>query len=353
MLADRFGGYRRLLGLLTGVGLSLAGAPASGASTTYASGTCGSSGTSICYAPQGAVQSLSLYNGVSENWTFNPLLQPGELTAKLGSTTLMDLTWSYNVGTGSTPGTDNGNVVSQTIARTIPVAGGSPVTYNFSQSFGYVDPANRLASANEGSAWSQTYGYDAFGNRAVTDGVWNQNGVTGATMPNPGYTPQHGSEFNSQNQWVRGTARASCTTPDGSGLSVDKYDCAGNQISLAQADGVYTTPASTFSYDGENRLLANRATGDSNQFHQFRGRSLRSRQPAVVLTATLGTAAPTTSLAWTCNTGADNSQTVARTIPVAGGGPVTYNFSQSYGYADPANRLLSAGDNRSPTSSRA
>jgi YD repeat-containing protein len=108
------------------------------------------------------------------------------LMATLGSTQLMNLGWGY------TAGQDNGNVVSQTIARTIPVVGGSPVTYSFSQSFGYVDPANRLASANEGSAWSQTYGYDAFGNRAVTAGVWNQNGVTGATMPNPGYTPQHG-----------------------------------------------------------------------------------------------------------------------------------------------------------------
>ena len=102
---------------------AVTGAPSSGPTTTYASGSCGSAGTSICYAPQGAVQSLSLHSGVSENWTFNTLLQPTQLTATLGSTQLMNLGWSYNAGA------NNGNVTGQTIARTIPVAGGSPVTY--------------------------------------------------------------------------------------------------------------------------------------------------------------------------------------------------------------------------------
>jgi YD repeat-containing protein len=39
-------------------------------------------------------------------------------------------------------------------------------------------------------------------------------------------------------------------------MAADRYDGAGNQISLAQSDGVYATPAGTFSYDGGNRLLA-------------------------------------------------------------------------------------------------
>ena len=119
--------------------------------------------------------SLSLYNGVSENWTFNPLLQPGELTAKLGSTTLMDLTWSYNAGTGSVAGTDNGNVVSQTIARS------SGLTGQLTQNFTYADPANRLLTAAEVNGWSQGYNYDAFGNRTVTATSY---------LPNEGYTPQ-------------------------------------------------------------------------------------------------------------------------------------------------------------------
>jgi hypothetical protein len=48
----------------------------------------------------------------------------------------------------------NGNVASQTIT-----AG----SWSASQSYGY-DGVNRLASGAEGSAWSQQYGHDQYGN---------------------------------------------------------------------------------------------------------------------------------------------------------------------------------------------
>ena len=39
------------------------------------------------------------------------------------------------------------------------------------QTYSGDDGVNRLTSASEGSAGSQTYGYDNFGNRAVLTGV--------------------------------------------------------------------------------------------------------------------------------------------------------------------------------------
>jgi YD repeat-containing protein len=180
----------------------------------------------ICYAPQGALQSLTLYNGVSEQWSFNTLQRPTQLAATAGSTALMSLGWSYNTGA------DNGNVTGHTISRSSGLA--APL----SQTYGYLDPANRLYSASETGGWSQTFNYDAFGNRAV---------AAGSYLPNGGVTPVQGAPANQfpNNQWIRGAVST----------SADKYDGAGNQIQLAQADGVYVTPASTFAYDGENRLL--------------------------------------------------------------------------------------------------
>jgi RHS repeat-associated protein len=138
----------------------------------------------------------------------------------------MSLGWSYNTGA------DNGNVMGHTIGRSSGLA--APLT----QTYAYLDPANRLYSASETGGWAQTFNYDAFGNRAVTAGSY---------MPNGGVTPVQGAPANQfpNNQWIRGAVST----------SADKYDGAGNQIQLAQADGVYVTPASTFAYDGENRLL--------------------------------------------------------------------------------------------------
>ena len=118
-----------------------------------------------------------------------------------------------SLGYGYNSGSNNGNVASATIARP---------SLSLSQSFTY-DAANRLLTASEtgGSGdWSQTYGYDAFGNRAVTAGY----------IPNSCCTPTAVAQF-TNNQWL------------GTGVS---YDAAGNQKAL---------PSSSFSYDAENRVI--------------------------------------------------------------------------------------------------
>ncbi len=195
---------------------------------------------------------LTLYNGVSEQWSFNTLQRPTQLAATAGSTALMSLGWSYNTGA------DNGNVMGQTISRSSGLA--APL----SQTYGYADPANRLYAASETGGWSQTYSYDAFGNRALTASSY---------MPNQGVTPVQGAsgvpanQF-PNNQWIRGTG--------------DSYDGAGNQLSLAQY-GSYGTVASTFSYDGENRLL--KAITDGASFvYDGEGRRVQKTSPSGVVT---------------------------------------------------------------------
>src|SRR5690349_3393594 len=93
---------------------------------------------------------------------------------------------------------------------------------DFKEHFSY-DAVNRLCTATEAGSggWSQTYGYDAFGNRAVTAGY----------IPNSGLTPTAIAQF-TNNQWL------------GSGVS---YDAAGNQKAL---------PSRSFTYDAENRVIA-------------------------------------------------------------------------------------------------
>jgi RHS repeat-associated protein len=245
--------------------------------------------TIVQYAPQGAIQSLTLGSGVNENWGFNTLLQPNSLTAKLGSTVLMTLGWQYNTGA------DNGNVMGQTIARTIPVANNSPITYSFSQNFGYADPSNRLLTASENGGWTQNYNYDAFGNRTLSAGSY---------LPNAAYTPQGAvaGQF-PNNQWIRGTP-----VPCGpAGNSGDQYDCAGNQTALAMAVSPYNQTASTFTYDGENRLLAASVGGQGGASFVYDGEGRRVQKITPSATTTyihdakgelameLSTAAPTAS----------------------------------------------------------
>ena len=166
---------------------------------------------------------------VTDNWNFNPRLQPTGLTFSItgGATPLMSSGWGY--GASST----DGDILSHTIARS------SGLASSLSRAFTYQDPANRLTSGNESGGWLQNYTYDAFGNRRLAS--------TSAYAPNAGFTPLQSSTFptlasqHTNNRWIRGAG--------------DSYDAAGNQLSLA-VYGNYGSAGSSFAYDGENRLLA-------------------------------------------------------------------------------------------------
>ena len=134
-------------GRLTAVGENTVGA------TDYAS--------AIRYKPHGGIKSLTLGNGLYESWAYNQRLQPTAI--KLGTTSggsdKLKLAFTYKTPNNND---NNGNVRSQTITR--------PSLTALTQTYTY-DGANRLKTAAEsgaGTAWSRTYGYDVYGNRAVT-----------------------------------------------------------------------------------------------------------------------------------------------------------------------------------------
>jgi len=128
--------------------------------TSYAPGA---SVSSIAYASHGAVASETYGNSLSHAAIYNNRLQTTEI--KLGTssnpTSVIDLTYNYGT-TGN-----NGNVQS---------AGYSGGGLSYTQAFTY-DALNRLSNAqeNSGSSWSQTNGYDRYGNRWIDLGGGNQS----------------------------------------------------------------------------------------------------------------------------------------------------------------------------------
>ena len=134
--------------------------------TTYAPGA---SVSSIGYASQNALNTETYGNGLIHAINYNNRLQANEV--KLGTsgnpTSVIDL--NYNYGTTN----NNGNVQSMTYA------GGG---LSYTQSFTY-DSLNRLQTTqeNSGSSWSQTNGYDQYGNRWIDYGGGNHNLAFSAT----------------------------------------------------------------------------------------------------------------------------------------------------------------------------
>ena len=185
--------------------LQLTGTKSGEQPKTYAS--------NIGYAPHGAVASMTVgppANNLAEATTFNNRLQPTQIT--LG--TLASFAYTYGVLDGAVLDTtkNNGNVQSQTV---------SIGTTAIKQSYTY-DQVNRLLSAQEAlngaSRWTQSYGFDRWGNRTS---LVNTGSDVLPTQSTPAIDP-------SNNRLV------------GFG-----YDDAGN---------VTTNPSSqSFTYDAENR----------------------------------------------------------------------------------------------------
>lgn len=125
---------------------------------------------------------------------YNQRLQPTSIT--LGS----HLSLSYSYGTTA----NNGN-----IASTDYYGGG----IYYSQSFTY-DSLNRLSTAqeNSGTNWTQTNGYDRYGNRTVTAGLgqslsfYSNNRVVGLSYDNSGNVTNdnvHSYAFDAENKIVK------------------------------------------------------------------------------------------------------------------------------------------------------
>ncbi len=166
--------------------------------------------SSMQYAPQGALKSMSRGDTLSESWSYNSRLQP----SSIGVGSAFGLNLYYCAGKAASCSNNNGNLVTAT-----------PATPGVDQVAGY-DKANRLSSFVEGSN-SQNYQYDPPGNGWGNRWVSQSSGL----FPLSGYMPINSSGYNAQNQ----IAAASYT------------DGRGNMTGLG---------AWNFGYDGENRLVS-------------------------------------------------------------------------------------------------
>ena len=107
--------------------------------------------TGIQYAPHGAVEQMTMGNGLVANGVYNSRLQPSRLD--LGSSNLLNLFYGWG-GTAN-----NGNLAWQKLQVQTAI--------DVTQTYTY-DELNRLATVAEGANWSRGYGYDRYGNRWVS-----------------------------------------------------------------------------------------------------------------------------------------------------------------------------------------
>jgi len=155
------------------------------------------------YSPHGALEQLTLANGLTEGTDFNLRLQPtclalgpqaevqqrGNCAAVVaaGSTSVpFALEWRYSPA-GSPATVNNGNVWAQTTWLPRP---GVPQPVSITQSYDY-DWLNRLTSAVETGGWRQTYAYDRFGNRVVTPGTGGRDQPDRPEDQQPDAAPGH------------------------------------------------------------------------------------------------------------------------------------------------------------------
>ena len=222
-----------------------------GADGWYAGGT---GDNAVGYEPHGGVKQLLLGNGLWEQRRYNVRLQPtqiglgttkatGSLTATGPTPTAGLLLLDYSYGASS----NNGNVLSQRIRV--------GTSLNQNQVYTY-DALNRLKTAGEtgsGTAWSQTYTYDRYGNRRVTAGASHGS--------NQALTPQSTADI------AAGTNRLAGTK----GVNTIAYDWAGNLT----ADWA----GNSFKYDGDNRMVAFDTAGtDSDTTYAYDGEGRRVRK---------------------------------------------------------------------------
>jgi RHS repeat-associated protein len=189
---------------------------------TYASG--------FSYTAHGAVQSMTLGNGLIDQTTFNSRLQPTiiQLGSGANPSSMLELDYTYNTS-GNTD--NNGNVLEQVIKIGTTVIGDQKYQY---------DRANRLSNSaetfNGGTlSWSRTFNYDTYGNMWVT----NASGIGISNV-----TPQDVSSYDQMTNRFRNAG----------------YDPSGNQTSDPVANG------NQYVYDAENRMTSCTVAGMASSY---------------------------------------------------------------------------------------
>jgi RHS repeat-associated protein len=228
--------------------------------TAYASG--------MTYAAHGGLVSTSLAGGgMNEQMGYNSRLQPTliELRKTAGNELILGLDYTYN-----TPGqtNNNGNVHSQAIR--IGTGGG---TTTINQSYSY-DELNRLKTASE-PTWTQTYGYDRWGNRTSLSNTGSQGGLL-PTQTTPavdatnnrlaGFTYDTAGNMKqdlaaNQYDYDGENKMTSCTV--GGTPSSYSYDGAGHRIKKVVGNGA-SAVTTVFVYNATGQLIAEYMTGNAS-----------------------------------------------------------------------------------------
>ncbi|QOY86796.1 RHS repeat domain-containing protein [Paludibaculum fermentans] len=177
-----------------------------------------------------------------------------------------DVTLGLGYGTGN-----NGNVKSQSIQLGSTVLG--------TQAYEY-DALNRLKTAVEtkgagGTAWSQTFVYDRYGNRAMlgTSSPSPATGVPQVALDDPGEV----------------TALLATYTDPVSGATVVNNKWLGSTVDAA--GNVSTAVAAAYprnlSYDGENRLVSAQTSGSGTMTAEYDGEGHRVKRTVNGVTTTV------------------------------------------------------------------
>ncbi|HEX5731195.1 MAG TPA: RHS repeat-associated core domain-containing protein [Blastocatellia bacterium] len=197
------------------------------------------------YAAHGAVTGMTLGNNATrESTIYNSRLQTEQIELRKVAGNALILGLDYTYGTNN----NNGNLRTQAI-RT------GATTFN--QTYGY-DGLNRLTSASE-AGWSQTYDYDRYGNRWVSQSI-------GYTV-DPTLTPRVLQHYNAA------TNRIS--------MNGYTYDISGNQFTQ-----VRNSINETYGYDSENRMTS-LTSGAGSAGYAYDGEGRRVKKVVAGTTTTL------------------------------------------------------------------
>lgn len=196
----------------------------------------GTNYATLSYTAPGGIYTMTMGNGLIEQVNWNDRSQPIQMQATKSGNARLTLGFypCASLGTQCSSG-NNGSLQGQTISV--------PGTSLLMQTYGY-DNLNRLTSAQETggpAGWSQSYGYDARGNRWLSgnSGLGQDQGLE---TPTASTWYSNSTVINRVNGW--------------------SYDSAGNLTAI------YGIPTSTrsFSYDGENRQVSATINGNMSTY---------------------------------------------------------------------------------------
>ncbi len=270
--------------------------------------------SAFSFAAHGAVSSMQLGNGKWEHTLFNNRLQPIEIGLGANIDDAGTLKLEYTYGTTA----NNGNVLTQKI--TAPKTDSSNLV--LTQTYTY-DALNRLLTASENGspAWSQSYDYDRFGNRAVHSGSY---------IPTPRQTPTSNSLSDLPLLFNQNTNRIIATTDYA-------YDSAGNLKSMP--DPAQGNPPDVMTYDAENRQKTYSAAGGAATSYTYDGDGHRVKK---VLP---GNPSPTTIFVYNAAGQLVAEYTSDPVPPPQGGGGTSYLTSDHLGSTRVVTSAADAGGN--------